>query len=640
MSTTFQPRPETAETHEPAPRPVEGTPFAELYERYFPELYDFVVRTMGETERASDVVTTAFVQTLMGFRQQRTTAPVDAILFATARDIALDKLSTKSGTADPAIQAFLQERFTAIDAGRAAGAAGAPDQDLADLVWQLLAAHAADEYSLIDLVVRRGIPVESLAPATRYSVEELRAAVAGIQANVEDWITTALLIHRGSKECATLNAALDQVGPNAPSADLRAAVQQHVSGCATCPEFRRRYPTASETFAALAVVPAPEGLREAVWLDVSPAIEKKAKASAASRKAKKTDRRNMLDALDAPVRLWNAATAKQKIIAGSVVALGVALFIGASIMLAPGGGIGIEDPQGFTSTTHELGTATASDVVALTWEAQPEATAYSVEWSQEEKTLPDNVADLDGAATGTKSPVLAPGEWYFHLRTQGPEGQWTSTVHLGPFVILAPDDEDQDGGSGSETSPTPTPSASKTPTPTPVPAPEPTAAPEPGPDDGGYVPEPEPEPEPEDPGPEPTTPPVVEGACPDTIPLPEAAAPYDAMGPVQTVREYYLLINEGRYAEAYGLLSADLQALYAPFSTWADGYATTTIVSPLTAVLVEQGVDYAVVYVEVVAVDVDPSEGEVEYLYQGTWVLTTDGGPWVLAGADVAVTYC
>ncbi len=32
----------------------DNTAFAELYERYFPELYDFVVRTMGEMERARD----------------------------------------------------------------------------------------------------------------------------------------------------------------------------------------------------------------------------------------------------------------------------------------------------------------------------------------------------------------------------------------------------------------------------------------------------------------------------------------------------------------------------------------------------------------------------------------------------------
>jgi hypothetical protein len=47
------------------------------------------------------------------------------------------------------------------------------------------------------------------------------------------------------------------------------------------------------------------------------------------------------------------------------------------------------------------------------------------------------VPDLPGSATGTTSPALAPGRWYFHLRTQGRDDSWTHTVHRGPFVVIA-----------------------------------------------------------------------------------------------------------------------------------------------------------------------------------------------------------
>lgn len=641
MSTTFHPQAESAEVQSAEARPAEGAAFAELYERYFPELYDFVVRTMGETERASDVVTSAFIQTLMGFRQRRTAAPVDAILFATARDIALDKQRMNSGTTDPAVQTFLQGRFVEVDASRAPSSAAAPDENTAELVWQLLSAHAADEYSLIDLVVRRGIPVESLAPATGHSVEELGAAVTRSQANVEDWITTALLIHRGSAECPELNAALDQLGPNAPSAELRNAVHEHLDGCGICPAFRQRFPTAAQAFAALAAVPAAEGVREAVWLDISSALESSQPKAKAPRT--RASGPSIIDKLDAPLTWWNRASTRARAVAGAIAALGVAAFIAAAILLAPSsGGIGIEDPKAFVSTTHEVGVASAGDIVSLTWEENADATGYSVEWTGEEKTLPDDVADLDGTATGTKSPSLSPGEWYFHLRTRGPEGQWTSTVHLGPFVIADEDDLDDGDVEAGDGSPTPRPSTTVKPTPTKAPTPTPTAAPEavPEPTDGVFVPEPAPEPEPVVTDPPAPTPAIVQGPCPDTVPLPEAASPSDAMGPVQTVREYYLLINEGRYGEAYDLLTAELQAAYAPFSDWVAGFATTTIVNPLVAVLVEQGTDYAVVYVEVVAVDVDAVLGNTEYLFQGTWVLVTNGGPWEMAVANVGVSVC
>jgi DNA-directed RNA polymerase specialized sigma24 family protein len=601
MSTTFRPQSETVDPNGPT-APAEEPTFAELYERYFPDLYDFVARTMGDAERVSEVVTAAFVQTLMGVRQRRTPASVDAILFATARDIALDRLPASSDTTDSAIQTFLHNRFVAVDAKRSTSEAGVPDEDLAGHVWQLLSAHAPDDYSILDLALRRGMSPESLAVVTGRSAAEVTETIRGLVSNIEDWIATALLIHRGSRECAGLSLTLDRVGRNAPAADLRAGVQGHLSSCDICSEFRSRFPSAAETFIALAVVPAPDGVREAVWLDISSALKTSPAEVSAARAG------GAGSVLDAPVRLWDAASLRQKVTAGVIGALVIAVFITVVILMAPSSGIGIEDPEGFASATHETGTPTANDVVAVTWQPNPEASGYSVAWSTEPKDLPDDVADLEGTATGTKSPELAPGEWYFHLRTQGPEGQWTSTVHLGPFVIVAEEDDDGEAA-------TPTPAA--TPEPTPMPTAEPTDAPV----------------EPATP-----TPVVAEGPCASVSPPAEGANPTDTMGPVQTVQQYYLLLNEGRYSEAYDLLTEDTQIAFGPFSQWESGFATTTIVNPLMARLVEEDADYAVVSVEVVAEDV--TGGTTVSLIRGTWVLVTDGGPWKMSAADIDVSVC
>lgn len=636
MSTSLRSHSEQShETGQPEP-PAEGPVFSELYERYFPEVYDFVVRTMGETERVSEVVTTAFAQTLLGFRQKRTNAPIDAILFSTARDIALDRLGESSGSADPAIQTFLRERFVAVDADRLLdGEGAAPDGDLAELVWQLLAAHSADEYSLIDLVLRRGIAVESLAAAMDYPVEELRSAVESVQRNVEDWITVALLIHRGSDECQALAAELDRAGPDAPSAELRSVVQAHTGACDACPQTRLKYPSAAESFIALAAVPAPDGLKEAVWLDITDVLGGSSAQTPATAPVA-----GVRSLLDAPARLWDSSTTRQKATFLAAAALVSAVFIAAVILLAPGGGIGISDPQGFASGTHEIGEPSAENVVGVTWDPNPDAAAYSIDWTQENDTLPDAEPDLDGSATSAESPELDPGEWFFHLRTQGSEGQWTSTVHLGPFIIVA-EDEDSDGGVAGTATPTPKPRPSATATPAPEPTAVPTATPAPEPPTIVDPGEPAPDPPPVEPAPDPT-PVIVSGPCPANIPFPGPAAPSDAMGPVQTVLQYYLLLNEGRYAEAYDLLTPVLQQSpdFFPFDAWASGFASTTLVSPLSAVLVEQGVDYAVVSVEVVAVDVDGLSGNTEYLIQGAWVLVTDGGPWRLSSADVGVAVC
>lgn len=87
----------------------------------------------------------------------------------------------------------------------------------------------------------------------------------------------------------------------------------------------------------------------------------------------------------------------------------------------------VRDPSGArVSVTGNLATAT--------WDAEPTAAAYSTTWTRNPRDLPDETADLPGEATQTVSPPLDPGSWWFHLRTRGASGEWTSTIHV-PFTI-------------------------------------------------------------------------------------------------------------------------------------------------------------------------------------------------------------
>ncbi|MEZ5099868.1 MAG: Ig-like domain-containing protein [Thermoleophilia bacterium] len=61
---------------------------------------------------------------------------------------------------------------------------------------------------------------------------------------------------------------------------------------------------------------------------------------------------------------------------------------------------------------------------------------YSVEWSTTLATDPDTVKDLAGTATSFTSPGLADGNsHYVHLRTVDKAGNWSATIHLGPFFV-------------------------------------------------------------------------------------------------------------------------------------------------------------------------------------------------------------
>jgi hypothetical protein len=142
----------------------------------------------------------------------------------------------------------------------------------------------------------------------------------------------------------------------------------------------------------------------------------------------------------------------------------IAILVAGILIFGTGGGgaATVRDPDDVRSTDHKPGDRSTDPTIDLTWTAIPGVKAYSIMWSHGAEDLPDEVADLPGDATSTTSPELEPGTWYFHLRTQGSDGTWTSTLHLGPFEVI--------GGS-------PTPAATSTPSP----APTKTATPPPGP---------------------------------------------------------------------------------------------------------------------------------------------------------------
>jgi peptide/nickel transport system substrate-binding protein len=95
-----------------------------------------------------------------------------------------------------------------------------------------------------------------------------------------------------------------------------------------------------------------------------------------------------------------------------------------------------EDPEVW-SDTHERNQASSDNTVEASWaDALDDGSGvagYSIEWTQSPGSVPDD--RIDTAGEHSTSPPLADGSWWFHLRTADEVGHWTSTVHLGPFVI-------------------------------------------------------------------------------------------------------------------------------------------------------------------------------------------------------------
>jgi DNA-directed RNA polymerase specialized sigma24 family protein len=157
-------------------------------------------------------------------------------------------------------------------------------------------------------------------------------------------------------------------------------------------------------FAALEQLTAPAGLQEAIWARVLEHMRR-----------------------PAPTR-WKPSRTVVLLAIGILIATAA----GAAFALSLGGGP--QDPSDFRSATHEIGVETSDAAIALQWAPEPDATGYSILWSHE-PTLPDETVDLAGTASETTRTVT-PGQWWFNLRTRDDDGDWTHTVHIGPYVVV------------------------------------------------------------------------------------------------------------------------------------------------------------------------------------------------------------
>lgn len=97
------------------------------------------------------------------------------------------------------------------------------------------------------------------------------------------------------------------------------------------------------------------------------------------------------------------------------------------------------DPS-LRSTSHTVGVASIDRTVDVAFEGaadnQSGVDGFSFAWDRQQSAMPDAVKDAEETAGGTASPSLGNGRWWFHLRTRDNAGNWTSTRHLGPFVIV------------------------------------------------------------------------------------------------------------------------------------------------------------------------------------------------------------
>jgi RNA polymerase sigma factor (sigma-70 family) len=403
--------------------------FAALYARYHRGLYDFAMRMVRDRDAAADVVQGSYVKAWQALRGPKGVENIKAWLYAVARNLSIDELRRRQRLASPHPGAEEDPIYAVVDESRLSDPSiVAHDQELVDLVWESASALSPQEYSLLDLHLRQGLDADELASSLGLAKGAVYTRLSRLRDSLDESVTAAVLMRRGRRECEELDALLERLGATTMTRQIRKAVSEHVDDCDICKETKRRFVAPAELFAGLTLVPLPDGLSEAIWGGIATTLGLGGAALAATNGSSAVAAQP-----DGGVSHGVSVGAKTKAVT-ALGTLGAVAIVGA--LLFPRGS-GIEDPTDVHSTTHSVNRATAANVVGMAWTWNPDADAYSVTWTQDSDTLPDETGDLVGEAGRTQSPPLGPGSWWFHLRTKG-GGDWTHTVHVGPFIILPP----------------------------------------------------------------------------------------------------------------------------------------------------------------------------------------------------------
>lgn len=250
--------------------------FEVFFHRRFQSLYDFAIRIVRDSDAAADVVQTTFVKTWEQLNQGTIPENINAWMYTLARNAAIDELRRRKRTTVTDFSSEETERLeayskyepkTSISPQRAL-----ENKELVDMVWRAATMLRPEEYSLLDLYLRRGLKPAELADALGLRRGTVYTRISRLKDSLEESIIVDFLIRRGRTDCNELNKLVSAYERADASDRLRYHVSKHFDTCPLCQETKLRHLSPTEIFAGLALIPVPVALKQNIWARISSEI--------------------------------------------------------------------------------------------------------------------------------------------------------------------------------------------------------------------------------------------------------------------------------------------------------------------------------------------------------------------------------
>jgi RNA polymerase sigma factor (sigma-70 family) len=447
---------------------------AELYNRHFDGVYDFVRRMMRDADETADVVQDVFLKAMTEMGSLKKGDRFRSWLFSIAHNTALNRLEKQKKISRPPVGEEEEESriYQQADKDRLADPQAAlVDQETASLVWEAAAGLERRQYALLDLHVRQGLDSAEIAQVIGVSKGNAYTMVSRLKSAVEESITAYLMARRGRKECPILNDILADQEIAGMTPELRRLVNRHVSECPTCQRSKKRIVSPVAILGAFAAVPPPFGLKESIFQNISAAAGGPPGGDGGGGSV--SGRPDVLAGAGAAVgRMMTAGRAAignlprnrlSLLLIAGLMGVGGAVIVGLLALVGAFSGDGNPAVLGVVSSPTPTPSATPWGGAWATAEASTTPTPTPVGTGT--ATVASSVVQPPLTPTPGPTPPAAP-EITGPTPTPGPTG--TPTPTAAPTPIRTP---------GATPTPTPTSGETPVPTPTPTPVPTPTATP-------------------------------------------------------------------------------------------------------------------------------------------------------------------